>query len=316
VAAVNVNISSSPAAQTPPVALVKDSTDRAFKADVIDASLEAPVLVDFWAPWCGPCRSLSPNIEKVVKEKAGKIRLVKINIDENPGIAGQLGVQSIPAVFAFAGGRPVDAFLGNIPESEVRKFADKVIAAAPPGAARAGSIEEKIKEAMTAAKEALGAGDLNTAAQIFGMVLQNQPDNSDALLGMARVYLKAGEPDQAQAVFDTIPEAARKGGDYVSLAAELKLLSEAADLSETDELQRAVDKNPDDHQARYDLALALNAEGKRAEAAEQLVALMKRDRAWNEDGARKKLLEFFEAWGAKDAATLKGRRLLSALLFS
>ena len=167
----NVNISSAPTA-TPPVALVKDSTDRAFKADVIDASLEAPVLVDFWAPWCGPCRSLSPNIEKVVKEKAGKIRLVKINIDENPGIAGQLGVQSIPAVFAFAGGRPVDAFMGNIPESEIRRFADKVIAAGgtrPPE----GSLEEQIKAALEAAREAVTMGDLNAAAQIYGMVLQN-----------------------------------------------------------------------------------------------------------------------------------------------
>jgi putative thioredoxin len=313
---VNVNLNPATANAAPPAVLVKDSTDRAFKADVIDASLEAPVLVDFWAPWCGPCRSLSPNIEKVVNEKAGKIRLVKINIDENPQIASQLGVQSIPAVFAFAGGRPVDAFLGNIPESEVRKFTDKVIAAAPPGKAAAGSIEDEIKNAMAAAKEALGANDLNSAAQIFGMVLQHQPENAEALLGMARVYLKAGETQQAQAIFDTIPEAARKGGDYVSLAAELKLLTEAADLSETDELKAALDKNADDHQSRYDLALALNAEGNRDEAAEQLVALMRRDRTWNEDGARKKLLEFFEAWGFKDPATIKGRRLLSSLLFA
>ena len=311
----NVNISSAPAA-TPPVALVRDSTDRAFKADVIDASLEAPVLVDFWAPWCGPCRSLSPNIEKVVKEKAGKIRLVKINIDENPQIAGQLGVQSIPAVFAFAGGRPVDAVHGNKPESEVRKYADKVIAAAPAGRPAQGSVEDEIKNALTAANEGLAAGDLNTAAQIYGMVLQHQPENAEALLGMARVYLKAGEAEQAQAVFGTIPEAARKGADYTSLAAELKLLTEAAAVGGTADLARKVEKAPDDHQARYDLAIALNAEGKRVEAAEQLVTLMKRDRTWNDDGARKKLLEFFEAWGAKDAATLKGRRLLSSLLFS
>jgi putative thioredoxin len=313
---VNVNLSSAPAAATPPAVLIKDSTDRAFKADVIDASLEAPVLVDFWAPWCGPCRALTPAIEKVINEKAGKIRLVKINIDENPQIAGQLGVQSIPNVFAFAGGRPIDMFLGNMPEGEVRKFADRVIAAAGPGQPPAGSVEEEIKNAMAAAKEALDAGDLNTAAQVYGMVLQHQPDNAEAILGMARVYLKAGEAAQAQAIFDTVPEAARKGADYVSLGAELKLLGEAADLGAADELQRSLDKNPDDHQARFDLALALNADGKRAEAAEQLVALMKRDRTWQDDGARKKLLDFFEAWGAKDPATLKGRRLLSALLFS
>ena len=312
----NVNLSSTPAAATPPAVLIKDSTDRAFKADVIDASLEAPVLVDFWAPWCGPCRALTPAIEKIVNEKAGKVRLVKINIDENPQIAGQLGVQSIPNVFAFAGGRPIDMFLGNMPEGEVRKFADRVIAAAGPGQPRAGSVEEEIKTAMVAAKEALGAGDLNTAAQVYGMVLQHQPENAEALLGMSRVYLKAGEAEQAQAIFDTIPEAARKGADYASLAAELKLLSEASDLGETAELTRALDKNPDDHQARFDLALALNAEGQRDAAAEHLVALMKRDRTWNDDGARKKLLDFFEAWGAKDPATLKGRRALSALLFS
>ncbi|HEX4296904.1 MAG TPA: thioredoxin [Devosia sp.] len=312
----NVNISSAPAAAPPPAVLVKDSTDRAFKADVIDASLEAPVLVDFWAPWCGPCRTLSPTIEKVVKEKQGKIRLVKINIDENPAIAGQLGVQSIPAVFAFAGGRPVDAFIGAYPESEVRKFADKVIAAAPPAPSQAGSLEDEIKGAMLAAGEALAAGDLNTAAQVFGMVLQHQPEHAEALLGMARVYLKAGETAQAQAVFDTIPAAARKGADYTSLAAELKLLGEAEKLGGTADLQRQLDKSPDDHQARFDLAIALNAEGKRVEAAEQLVALMKRDRTWNEDGARRKLLDFFEAWGMKDPATLKGRRMLSALLFA
>ena len=252
----------------------------------------------------------------MVNEKAGKIRLVKINIDENPQIAGQLGVQSIPNVFAFAGGRPVDMFLGNMPEGEVRKFADRVIQAAGPGKPRAGSIEEEIKNALAAAKQGLDAGDLGSAAQIYGMVLQHQPENVDALLGMSRVYLKAGEAEQAQAVLDTVPEASRKGADYASLTAELKLLSEAADLGATGELERKVAAAPDDHQARYDLAIALNAEGKRVEAAEQLVALMKRDRAWNEDGARKKLLDFFEAWGAKDPATLKGRRLLSSLLFS
>ena len=311
----NVNLSQ-PSPQTPPVALIKESSDRGFKADVIDASLEAPVLVDFWAPWCGPCRALTPTIEKVINEKGGKIRLVKINIDENPQIAGQLGVQSIPNVFAFAGGRPVDMFLGNMPEGEVRKFADRVIAAAGPGKPRAGSIEDEIKNALAAAKQGLETGDLNTAAQIYGMVLQHQPENAEALLGMARVYLKAGEPDQAQAVLDTVPEASRKGADYTSLALELKLLREAADLRGTAELAQHVELNPGDLEARFDLAIALNAEGKRVEAAEQLVAIMKRDRAWNEDGARKKLLDFFEAWGAKDPATLKGRRLLSSLLFS
>ena len=291
-------------------ALVVEGTEASFQKDVIDASKEVPVLVDFWAPWCGPCRTLGPAIERVVASMNGKVKLVKINVDENQGIASQFRVQSIPTVYAFAGGQPVDGFMGALPESEIRKFVDKLIANAPSGG------DSELQQVLDAAKEALAAGDLASAAQVYGAILQQQPDNADALIGLATVYEKSGQTEQVKAVLDAVPEDARKREDFVALEKSIALAEEAAALSPVEELHKRIEADPDDHQARFDLALALNAAGQRVEAAEMLVALMRRDRAWNDDGARKRLLEFFDAWGPKDPATQKGRRLLSASLFS
>lgn len=289
-------------------ALVKDTTTAGFAADVIQESRRQPVLVDFWAPWCGPCKQLTPVLEKVVAEAAGKVRLVKMNIDEHPSIAGQLGIQSIPAVIAFKDGRPVDGFMGAVPESQVREFIQRL-----GGGAGGGS---QIEEAMAAASEAGGSGDWATAVQIYAAVLQETPDHVKALAGLAGALFESGDIAQAKEVLGQAPANKNDNAVIAAVRAKIALAEQTASLGDAGELARRLEADTEDHQARFDLAMLQNARGLRDEAAGNLLAIMRADRAWKDDGARTQLLQFFEAWGMKDEATLAARRKLSSLLFS
>lgn len=295
--------------------LIIDSSTATFQADVIDASKERPVLVDFWAPWCGPCKQLTPALEKVVAALGGKIALVKINVDENQALAGQMGVQSIPAVFGFVAGRPADGFMGALPESEIARFAQKMIdMAAKAGVGGPSEAETQIAAALEAAEAALVAEDFERAYQIFATVLRHAPDNLDALVGVATVQFRTGDRDGARETLAMLPEDSDHAGAE-GLAKAISLEEEAEKLGDDAQLEQTLATNPDDHQARFDLAMIRNSKGDRLAAVQALIGIMERDRDWNDDGARKKLLDFFEAWGPKDAATLKGRRMLSSLLF-
>ena len=292
-----------------PAETVFDVTTRDFAARVLDASRERPVIVDFWAPWCGPCKQLGPVIERVVQAAGGKVLLAKMDIDKEPEIAGQLGVQSIPAVVAFVDGRPADAFMGNVPEAQVKAFVDKAMTMKP--APEALDMAAVVEEATAL----MGEGDHGGAAELFSAVLAREPDNRDALAGLGQCYLAVGETERAQALVDAVPEAERGKGPVGALAKAIDLERQAGDLGEAAELEAAVAANPDDHQARCDLATALSAKGRREEAVEHLIHIVRTDREWNEDGARRQLVDLFEAWGHKDPATLKGRRALSSILF-
>ena len=294
--------------------LIKDSSDRAFMADVIEASQAVPVIVDFWAPWCGPCKQLGPILEKAVLAAKGKVRLVKIDTDKDPMVASQLRVQSIPAVYAFFQGRPVDGFMGALPESQVKAFVEKLVKLA--GAA-GGSEGDILEEALAQAKEALEAGDTQTASEIYGEILQADPENLNAAAyaGLVRCLIVSDDLARAKQMLDKVPEQIAKDKEIAAVRSALEVAEQAANAGPIPELTEKVAQNPDDHEARFDLALALFAAGKREAAVDELLELVRRDRAWNDEAARKQLVKFFEAFGPTDPLTVQSRRRLSSILF-
>jgi putative thioredoxin len=298
-----------PAPQAPSD-LIKETTTQAFMADVIEESKRQPVLIDFWAPWCGPCKQLTPTLEKAVLAAKGKVKLVKMNIDDHPAIPGQMGIQSIPAVIAFVNGQPADGFMGAVPESQVNAFIDKLTqGVTAPG-------EPNIAEILQEAEAALAAGDPTTAASIYAEILGFDAANIPAIAGLARCYATTGALDQAKQTLALVPESKRNDAAVKTVQTMIDLAEQASSLGPVAELEQKVAANPLDHQARFDLATALNAAGKRSEATNHLLEIVKRDRKWNDDGARKQLVQFFEAWGGADDATVEGRKRLSTVLFS
>jgi putative thioredoxin len=286
--------------------LIRDTTTRDFVKDVLEESKKQPVLVDFWATWCGPCKQLTPVLEKVVRSFKGKVKLVKMDIDKHPEIAGQLGIQSIPAIVAFDKGQGIDGFMGALPEGQVKAFIEKLVG---------GKAGADMAEAVAAADAAFAEGDVAGAAQIYAQVLGAEPDNVAALAGLARCAVSTGDLEQAKGLIGEVPPARQNDPAVAAARAALELAEKTADLGPVTELEQKVAANPADHRARFDLAVALNAKDQREEATDHLLEIFKRDRTWDDDGARRQLVQFFEAWGPMDEATLAGRRKLSSLLF-
>ena len=286
--------------------LVKNTTTKDFMRDVIEASREVPVLVDFWAPWCGPCRQLTPILEKAVRAAKGAVRLVKLNIDEHPEIPGQMGVQSIPAVFAFQDGRPVDGFMGVLPESRINAFIARLI----------GDSTGDLAADLEAAEAALAAGDVNTAAQLFGETLQQDRENAQSLAGLAKCYIKTGDLARAEQTLALVPPAKAESAPVAGARAALELARKAPAAGDVESLRAKLASDPKDAQARFDLALALAVKGDHNGALNELLILIAKQRTWNDDAARKQLLQLFDAWGPTDPATISGRQRLSSLLFA
>ena len=289
--------------------LIKDTTTKTFAKDVMEASRTVPVIVDFWAPWCEPCKQMTPVLEKVVRAAKGAVRLVKMNIDEHPSIAQQLRVQSIPAVFAFVDGRPVDGFMGALPESQIKDFINRVLG-------EGAGLDAGLEEALLAAAQAFDAGDLQGAAETYAEVLQEDKQNVEALAGLARCYLKTGDTERAEQTLALVPPDKQNAQAVTTVRAAIELARKSANAGDLTALTARVEADPKDFQARFDLAVALAAHDQREPAVDQLLEIMRRNRPWNEEAARKQLIELFEAWGPKDPVTIDGRRRLAAVLFA
>jgi putative thioredoxin len=289
---------------------VKDVNTATFMADVIDASYDTPIVVDFWAPWCGPCKQLGPMIEKAVAETNGAVRLVKIDIDQNQDLAMQMRIQSIPAVYAFKDGRPIDAFVGAVPESQIKAFIKKLASAA-------GAPASPVDEALEQAKAALAEGDVGTAGTFFSHVLKAEPTNVTALAGLGKILVQSGDVERARMFLEQVPADQANHAEVVALKSAIELAEQAAaSAGAAGDLEAKLQQDPNDHQARFDLAMAHFGAGQREEAVDQLLEIIKRNRAWNEEAARKQLVKFFEAFGNMDPLTVASRKRLSAILFS
>jgi putative thioredoxin len=294
--------------KAPPAAPIKDGTEATFMADVIEASMEVPVIVDFWAPWCGPCKTLGPALEKAVTEAKGKVRLVKVDVDQNQRIAQQMRVQSIPAVFAFVGGQPVDGFMGAQSPAQLKQFVDRLIAMS--------GGNEGLEQAIEAAEQMLAEGDAAGAAETFAAILQEEEGNAAAIAGLSRAYLALGETARAREILALVPKEKANDAAILAALAQIDLAEASADAGEVGELEARIAADPDDHQARYDLAMALIGKGEAGAAIDALLELFRRDREWNEGAAKTQLFKLFDSLGPKSEAAQKGRRRLSSMIFA
>ncbi len=291
--------------------LIKDVSEATFMAEVVDASMTVPVIVDFWAPWCGPCKTLGPALEAAVTAAGGAVKMAKVNVDENQMIAGQMRVQSIPTVYAFWQGQPVDGFQGALPGSEIEAFVARVVEAA------GGQVPDNgLADALVAAEEMLSEGDAASAAETFAAIAEQDPENAEAFAGLARSYLALEQVDQAEAVINGVPEAISAAAEIEAVRAQIELARQAENAGPVAELRAAVDADPDNHQARLDLAQALHGADQVEEAVNELLELFRRDREWNDGAAKAQLFTIFEALKPNDPVVLNGRRKLSSMIFA